>query len=315
MKILVVDDDPVMLSLLENTLRYSGYGDITLAKTAEDAAQTIARASPPYDCMFFDMKMPGVDGDELCYWVRELPEYEKTPILMVTGMKEKTSIDRAFAAGATDYFTKPLNLPDFIFKVDQIKLGLKKEIYKARKQADLQMPTETSDRVAFTDPFVIGKIPCEVTLDAMEQYIRRLNKQGIRDMDAFAFAIKDAAKLHFLCPKQAYVSILRATGMIISKYLPSTSPNFLAYAGYGAFVGVAQGLGQDEGLRDAIEHNVQQKLASLHIPTNSGNEMGVVPFMSLPHRLNFTKSQTAVDTLYRSMVDAEERCRPALAVA
>ncbi|MBR9842944.1 MAG: hypothetical protein GYB25_07280, partial [Rhodobacteraceae bacterium] len=209
---------------------------------------------------------------------------------------------------------KPLDLPDFIHKVDQIKLGLEKEIYKARRQADLKMPTAHSDRVTFTDPFLLGKIPCEVTLDAMEKYIRRLNKQGIRDMDAFSFAIKDAAKLHFLCPKEAYASILRATGMIISKYLP-TGPNFLAYAGYGAFVGVAQELGQDENLRNEIEHNVQQALTSIHVPTNTGGSVGVVPYMSLPLRLNFVKSQTAVDTLYRSIVDAEERGRPALAVA
>lgn len=314
MKILVVDDDPVILALLKNTLKKSGYKDVTLADTAENAAQIIAKAKPPFECMFVDMKMPGVEGDDLCYWVRQLPEYEKTPIVMVTRLVEKASIDRAFAAGATDYFTKPLNLPDFVFRVDQIRMGLEKETYQARKQVDLQMPNDQSDRVAFAKPFRIGKIPGEVTLDAMEKYLRQLNKLGIRDIDAFSFAIKDAAKLHFLCPKDAYVSVLQATGLVVAKYLPTTQ-HFLSYAGYGAFVGVTQGLGQDENLRDEIEYNVQKKLSSVRIPTPSGGEVGIVPYMSLPQKLNVSQGQKAVDALYRAIVEAEDRSGPVLAVA
>ena len=90
MRILAVDDDRLILDLLKKTLMLSGIHEVSLAESAEQAAQIIAQASPPFECLLIDMRMPGIEGDDLCYWVRQLPGHEKTPIVMVTALAEKS---------------------------------------------------------------------------------------------------------------------------------------------------------------------------------------------------------------------------------
>lgn len=314
MKILVVDDDHLILGLLKQTLNLSGYSDVVLATSAEEAAQIIAHENPPFESMFLDMKMPGSDGDELCRWVRQLPDYRHIPIVMVTALGQKPDIDRAFGAGASDYVTKPLDLADFIFRVDKIKQKIDKGDLRPPKEIDMRLKSAVSGRTDFTKPMFVGNIPAEIELSAMEKYLLRLIKSGIRDMDAFSFSIKDAAKLHFVCSRELFVKILQATGMVIEEYLPTTQ-HFLAFAGYGAFAGVAHGLSDDENIRAEIEKNVQQALGGISVPSTTGGQIPIVPFMSAPQKLNFSNGQNALDALYRVIVDAEDRTKPALAVA
>lgn len=314
MKILIVDDDHLILNLLKKTLAFTGIYDVTLAESAEQAAQIIAQESPPFDFMLIDMRMPRVEGDDLCYWVRQLPEYTKIPIVMVTALAKKAAVDRAFAAGASDYITKPLDLPEFISRINQIKQQIEQNNYRARNSANIQGQKVGADRTDFTKPERVGGIRTEIELSALENYLFHLSKSGISDMGAFSFVIKDAAKLHFVCPRAQYVEILKATGILISKYL-SAPQLFLSYAGYGAFVGVAEGVGHHENFRDEIERNVQENLKSIQIPSSIGAPIGVVPFMSTPQKLNVWRGQKAVDTLYRVIAEAEFRCGPALAVA
>jgi PAS domain S-box-containing protein len=61
------------------------------------------------DIVLLDVMMPGMDGFEVCAALRQLPEGEHTPILMVTGLDDIESITLAYEAGATDFVTKPIN--------------------------------------------------------------------------------------------------------------------------------------------------------------------------------------------------------------
>lgn len=107
MKILTVDDDPFALGILETVLRDAQYRDLTLVLSAEAALEEIAAAQTPFDCFLLDIRMPGMDGIELCARVREMPGYENVPIIMITAVTEKTRLNRALQAGATDYVNKP----------------------------------------------------------------------------------------------------------------------------------------------------------------------------------------------------------------
>ncbi len=57
-----------------------------------------------------DIVMPGMDGFAVCAAIRQSPAGEHTPIVMMTGLDDSDSINRAFEAGATTFITKPLNL-------------------------------------------------------------------------------------------------------------------------------------------------------------------------------------------------------------
>ncbi|MEM1187811.1 MAG: EAL domain-containing protein [Pseudomonadota bacterium] len=104
-KVLVADDDGTQRLLTEQYLKQAGFEVIV----AEDGARAIELfASERPDLLLLDVKMPRVDGFGVCERVRELPYGKFVPIVMVTGLEDTQSIERAFAVGATDFITKPV---------------------------------------------------------------------------------------------------------------------------------------------------------------------------------------------------------------
>jgi len=112
MKILVVDDDELTLSILQLYLAEAGYNDVTICASSERALTLIECGNMKYDCFFFDIIMPFIHGVDLCKKVRAVSGYDETPIIMLTAISGKSDIDEAFAAGATDYVTKPFNMTE-----------------------------------------------------------------------------------------------------------------------------------------------------------------------------------------------------------
>jgi len=102
-RVLLVDDDEVNLLLTSIALRERGFA-ITEATSGERAIQVLADWLP--DVVVLDAMMPGMDGFQTCREVRGLPAFASLPVLMLTGMDDDASINRAYEAGATDFFVK-----------------------------------------------------------------------------------------------------------------------------------------------------------------------------------------------------------------
>jgi len=102
-KILLVDDDEVNLLLTAMALRERGFV-ITEATSGEAALRTLIDWLP--DVVVLDALMPGLDGFQTCQEMRHLPGFESMPVLMLTGLDDEASINRAYEAGATDFFVK-----------------------------------------------------------------------------------------------------------------------------------------------------------------------------------------------------------------
>jgi PAS domain S-box-containing protein len=104
--VLVVDDSATMRLLMREALEQAQF----IVEEAEDGQAALARflALKP-DLVLLDVMMPGMDGFEVCTAIRQLPEGEWTPILMVTGLDDIESITHAYEVGATDFVTKPIN--------------------------------------------------------------------------------------------------------------------------------------------------------------------------------------------------------------
>ena len=107
--VLVVDDDPGVLLLLEETLVDAGF-NVVSAQCGEDALRTCEDFRP--DLALLDINMPGMDGIETCQTMRERCG-EGFPIVMVTSVDDAMSIQSAFEAGASDFILKPINWPLF----------------------------------------------------------------------------------------------------------------------------------------------------------------------------------------------------------
>lgn len=103
--VLVVDDDPMMRLLIREALERSGFSCHD-AENGADALTTFGKVKP--DVVLLDVMMPVLDGYATCTRLREDPSGKLVPILMLTGLDDSDSIDRAFAVGATDFIGKPI---------------------------------------------------------------------------------------------------------------------------------------------------------------------------------------------------------------
>ena len=111
-KILVVDDEWELRNLLTEFLTGDGY-DVIQASNGEEALELAEKEEP--QVILLDVKMPGIDGIEVC---RRLKEEDKTrfiPIIMVTALEDR-DVD-AFVEGADDFVTKPFSLVELSFRV------------------------------------------------------------------------------------------------------------------------------------------------------------------------------------------------------
>jgi two-component system sensor histidine kinase/response regulator len=104
--ILVVDDDPIVCSLMRATLERDGFTVIEASDGAE-GCRLYAEHRP--DLLLVDIVMPRMDGYELCRELRSRPESAYVPIVVSTSLDDLPSIARAYDAGATDFIPKPVN--------------------------------------------------------------------------------------------------------------------------------------------------------------------------------------------------------------
>lgn len=104
--VLVVDDSPTMRLLTTDALEKAEFRVVTANNGLE--ALTLLKKQHP-DVILLDVEMPEMDGFTACREIRHMEEHRFTPIMMVTGLDDYESINKAFAAGATDFTTKPIN--------------------------------------------------------------------------------------------------------------------------------------------------------------------------------------------------------------
>ena len=104
-KILFVDDDINMLNTGEDILVNAGF-EVSLAKSGEQAVKLLKKGVR-CDLVLLDIDMPGMDGYETFSAIREIPGYENTPIMFLTGMDAPDFEIKGLEMGAADYISKP----------------------------------------------------------------------------------------------------------------------------------------------------------------------------------------------------------------
>ncbi len=104
--VLVVDDEKMMRLLARQSLERSGF-KVVEAQDGATALDCFHDQHP--DMVLLDVQMPNKDGFEVCREIRSSPFGHFTPIMMMTGLDDVASIERAYEAGATDFINKPLN--------------------------------------------------------------------------------------------------------------------------------------------------------------------------------------------------------------
>ncbi len=110
-KILLIDDDPVLLRFLASYLEAAGYTPLR-AETGERGLRLLFSERPAL--VVVDVVMPGMNGWEVCGRIRELTD---TPIIMLTGQNSEADKLRAFRLGADDYVTKPFSFAELAARI------------------------------------------------------------------------------------------------------------------------------------------------------------------------------------------------------
>ncbi|MCC2672967.1 MAG: DNA-binding response regulator [Armatimonadetes bacterium] len=111
MRVLVIDDEPQIRRALRAGLEQNGY-QVSLAAAGE-AGLDEAALHPP-DLVILDLAMPGMDGFEVC---RQLREWTKAPIIILSVREDETDKIRALDLGADDYLTKPFSLGELLARL------------------------------------------------------------------------------------------------------------------------------------------------------------------------------------------------------
>lgn len=112
--VLVVDDVPENIALLNDALDEAGY-TVLVATGGEAALALAARAHP--DIVLLDAVMPGLDGFEVARRLKADPETSPIPIVFMTGLTETEHLVAAFGAGGTDYVTKPIRPREVLARI------------------------------------------------------------------------------------------------------------------------------------------------------------------------------------------------------
>lgn len=234
MRILAVDDEPAILQLLEIALHASGNYTVAVAPSAQKAFHKIAEEAEPFDCLLLDIQMPAMTGIEVCAEVRKTPGYEYVPILMLTAMSDWHYLQKAFAAGATDYITKPFDLDDV-----RSKMGRARQRVQAYQIAISHVEDDRNQTAAVLEPrpdapgymFNSKGIDRCIQIDAFDKLVLKTTQAK---KQASVYAIK------VLTAMDDDLDKLRKIAADLSRHTAS-SQDLICYRGNGVFLMLRNG--------------------------------------------------------------------------
>ena len=105
-RILIVDDDPVIVRLLQINFRLEGY-DVDTASHGEEALERVRSQRP--DVVILDVMMPGLDGWEVCRQLKANPAVRHIPVIFLSARAQDEDRQRGYALGVDEYVTKPFD--------------------------------------------------------------------------------------------------------------------------------------------------------------------------------------------------------------
>ncbi len=139
--ILVVDDQPINVKLLQRKLERQGM-QVSIACNGKEALEAVEQTPP--DLILLDVMMPEMDGIETCAHLKSNPKTETIPVIFITAKTSKQGKLEGLGVGAVDYITKPIDLDETLARVNtQLRL---QEMF--RENLELQQRLSESRRAA-----------------------------------------------------------------------------------------------------------------------------------------------------------------------
>lgn len=308
MKILAVDDDAFIRELLPMVLARAGFQDVTVAASGVAALELMGAAEPAFDCFLLDIHMPEMDGIELCTRVRLLPAYRKTPIIMLTAMTERRFVDAAFAAGATDYVTKPFETMELGVRVRNAE-----ELIAARRAA-----LETTDSTPLAPKLVpaadkpdlsevqIDGISGLVDFPSLENYLKQLSRSGLLGSQIIAIKVENIERILGRASAEELTYALTDIAEAIADTLRGQGL-LMANAGGGFFICASSTPHMIDS--SDLEFEIQSILDDKQSAYDDGTPMDIDVSVGMPIRPGSHTSSDPDKVLDRAIARAESRAQ------
>jgi len=303
-RILAVDDDPIILELLTQFVAAIGEHDL---KTAESGAEALdllrSPGAAPFDCFMLDIQMPQMDGIELMGHIRDRARYADTPVLMVTAMSDKRYIDAAFAAGATDYVTKPFDLNELRARVGMVeKLAATrqtrtKKIFAAKSVAAVPQTLELHE------PLSVYDVDNVIDFISMENYVAQLSRNALFGSTAFAFSVRNIEGYHRALNAFEFNGLISDVAEVISDTLAGHQ-FLMSYGGDGTFVCVTESGWRPEP--ETLMDDVNYALSRMEMYNNAGIRLEPRVSTGSAVRMIWKSGNAVMDTLGEAHASAKD---------
>ncbi|MDX2254729.1 MAG: PleD family two-component system response regulator [Pseudanabaenaceae cyanobacterium bins.39] len=181
--VLVVDDDMFMRKILVRYLERESYL-VVEASDGMEALDSYTKHQP--DLILLDAMMPILDGFECCARLQKLPNGDHTPVLIITALDDRESVDRAYEVGASDYVTKPLHWA-----------VLRQRVRRLLEQANLREQLEVANQQLAV---LVQELRRLVSIDgltqvssrrSLDQYLEQEYKRSQREQQPLSLVLCD----------------------------------------------------------------------------------------------------------------------------
>ncbi|NLS12745.1 response regulator [Vibrio sp. SM6] len=211
--VLVADDEPVNLRILESFLRIEGYR-VQTAQNGHDTLEKIAQEPPAL--LLLDIMMPGMSGYEVCKTLRQHHDSDTLPVIMLTALNQAEDRQRGFESGANDYLSKPFNKQELIARV---QAHLSASQANAQLQQNERLHQELKQRSQIEADLLETQQRLLEQLDSAPEAVVCLRENG-----RIHYANRAAAKLF----KRSIDQLKRSQGdeIIAPKYLAQSQSHY-----------------------------------------------------------------------------------------
>ena len=218
MRILIVDDDQLILDLISVELHKADFNDhiavnspleaMALVEALDRQGSTSARA---FDCFLLDIDMPEMSGIELCARIRSIPAYDDAPIIMVTSLTDRESLVGAYAAGANDYMNKPVEQIELVSRIRSARILVEEQrrklgAYFLASALNIEGSDESGDR--FRAPAALPNVKNVVDYPVLEKFLIQLEKNSFKKTVAVALKVESAHSIFEELGEKAYYRLM-----------------------------------------------------------------------------------------------------------
>lgn len=302
MRVLAVDDDPLVLDLIPRIAAQVGSAQITTAASGAQALDMIKTAETPFDCLLLDIDMPGMDGIELCAKIRATPGYESVAIVMLTAMSELSYLQRAFRAGATDYTTKPFDIIEFGERL----LSAQAWTSVRRPGGDLASREGGSAVRLTASKLLPGMVKAPLLLDvqAFQTYLARMPASALPGAFVMAVALDRLAMTTNDLPSVRHLSqLVRVAGAIDEVF--GNEDYVMVYDDQGRFILASSAARMPSALQ--IEAAIQSRLDDLALAADRARTKISVGSAVRPGGKNMERAKIALNAAVHLAEDRASR--------